>query len=331
MPSPGRRSTRGLTGPAGTGIRLEWMDLPATVRAAVEGHLHGRIRRIEVQRGGFSPAFAGIVTDASGEETFVKAGGPTPNPEVPVLYRREWSVASALPANVPAPRARWSEDDGEWVTIAFEAIRGKNPSLPWKKDDLDRVVRAHRRMASALTPSPIEAPSVQQRLASAFRGFRTLTENRDRSAIQDAPLDPWIRRHLEDLALLEGTWEDLAGGTTLLHNDVRADNIVLRGEEVFFVDWPHACVGPAWFDLIGLLPSVAMQGGPRPWGIFDASELGRDAPADAVRSCVAAMTGYFVERSLRPPPPGLPTVREFQRAQGVEAVRWLRRLTPELR
>jgi hypothetical protein len=33
--------------------------------------------------------------------------------------------------------------------------------------------------------------------------------------------------------------------------------------------------------------------------------------------------GYFTERSLRPAPPGLPTVRLFQAAQGEVARRWL--------
>ena len=81
----------------------------------------------------------------------------------------------------------------------------------------------------------------------------------------------------------------------------------------------------AWIDLVAFLPSVAMQGGPRPWEVFEAHPLGRDAPAEQVLPVVAALAGFFVERSLQPPPPGLPTLREFQRAQGIEALAWLRR------
>jgi len=38
---------------------------------------------------------------------------------------------------------------------------------------------------------------------------------------------------------------------------------------------------------------------------------------------VAAIAGYFTRQSLQPPPPGLPTVRAFQAAQGVVARDWL--------
>jgi hypothetical protein len=39
---------------------------------------------------------------------------------------------------------------------------------------------------------------------------------------------------------------------------------------------------------------------------------------------LAAFTGFFVQRSTLPEPPGLPTLRQFQGAQGVEALAWLR-------
>jgi len=42
---------------------------------------------------------------------------------------------------------------------------------------------------------------------------------------------------------------------------------------------------------------------------------------------LAAICGFFVSRSLDPPPPGLPTLRSFQAAQGAVALNWLRRRT----
>ncbi len=310
----------------GWGVRQEWQELPTRVREAIEAHLPGPVTRVEVQRGGFSPAFAGILTSASGEEVFVKAAGPELNPDVPEVYRREWGIASALPPGVPTPQPLWSEDDGRWVTLAFEAIRGGNPRLPWRKRDLDRVVRTLEAMTTSLTPAPIPAPSLQEKHTRIFRGFRTLSESHDLSDDQRRSVDPWVWRHVKPLAELEGRWEELTPGSTLLHCDVRADNIVLRRSRPFIVDWAGACIGPAWVELIAFLPSVSMQGGPKPWEIFGRSRLARNAPPNSVRSFLTALTGYFVEKSLRPSPPGLPTLREFQRAQGLEAVRWLRRV-----
>ena len=51
---------------------------------------------------------------------------------------------------------------------------------------------------------------------------------------------------------------------------------------------------------------------------------------DAVRrglvgAVLAGLAGYFCDVQRRPDPPGLPTVRAFQRAQGEVVLRWLRR------
>lgn len=90
------------------------------------------------------------------------------------------------------------------------------------------------------------------------------------------------------------------------------------------MDWPSACIGAGWIDLLGFLPSVAMQGGPSPWKVFDSSALGRQANVGDVNAVLAALTGYFIGNSRKPPPPGLSTLRPFQRAQGVEAMAWLK-------
>jgi len=42
-----------------------------------------------------------------------------------------------------------------------------------------------------------------------------------------------------------------------------------------------------------------------------------------VTALVCALAGYLTERSLRPPPPGLPTIRAFQAAHAVIGRRWL--------
>ena len=69
-----------------------------------------------------------------------------------------------------------------------------------------------------------------------------------------------------------------------------------------------------------------MQGDPKPWESFVRSVLVRKSPSSSVRAFLTAHTGYFEEQPLRPSPSGLPTLREFQRAQGLQAVRWHRRV-----
>ena len=112
-------------------------------------------------------------------------------------------------------------------------------------------------------------------------------------------------------------------GETLLHTDLRADNILLTPERTWFVDWPHASIGPAWLDVVALAPSVTMQGGPPPEEVIARHYACRGGDGDAITAAVVSIAGYFTRQALQPPPPGIPTVRAFQAAQGVVARRWV--------
>ena len=60
-------------------------------------------------------------------------------------------------------------------------------------------------------------------------------------------------------------------GDTLLHCDLRADNLLLTDDRVWVVDWPWGCTGQPWVDVANLAPSVGMQGGPSPAELFASS------------------------------------------------------------
>jgi len=86
------------------------------------------------------------------------------------------------------------------------------------------------------------------------------------------------------------------------------------------VDWPYGCVGPAWLDTLLLAMNVLVHGGPG-----DQLLDGIDPPV--ATDLIAGFTGDFLERS-RHPSPGIPYVREFQRAQADAMLPWLRERLP---
>ena len=280
------------------------------------------------QPGGFSPGVAARLSLADGRRVFVKAVSGRINSYSPRMHRREARIAAALPASVPASRLLDSYDDGDWIALIFEDIDGTMPRTPWRQAELDRVLVAIGNLSSVLTPAPITVESVGELLPNVFVGWQRLAAGVESSQDDLRGVDPWVQRHLAELVALEAESPGAAAeGTTLLHADLRADNILLTPSRVFFIDWPWASRGAAWVDLLFMLPSVAMQGGPKPWEIFDAHPLGRRAPAAAVTSVVAAVAGFMIQGSRLPPPPGLPTVRAFQRDQGLPALEWLKRRT----
>jgi aminoglycoside phosphotransferase (APT) family kinase protein len=127
---------------------------------------------------------------------------------------------------------------------------------------------------------------------------------------------------LDELAAIEASWTAAAAGDSLVHTDLRADNILLTPHGVVFVDWPHARIGAPWLDLLFMLPSVAATG-TDPGEVWAAYPPARAADPDAVTAVLVAQTGFFLYHSLLPPPPNLERVREFQRVQGEAAMRWV--------
>jgi aminoglycoside phosphotransferase (APT) family kinase protein len=275
------------------------------------------------QPGGFSPGVAARVVGANGGRAFVKAVSAEANPESPDMHRKEARVTAALPDVAPAPKLLGSYDDGTWVALLLEDVDGRHPQLPGRADELARVVAAIDELYVDLTPCPMaDAPEVGDAWRPEFDNWRAAA-----GGVAPAGLDPWALAHLDRLAELEARWEDAARGDTLLHLDLRADNMIVTDDRVWLVDWPWAARGDPTFDLLAFCPSVAMQGGPPPAETFAMSPVGRRADPDAVRTLVATIAGYFAVKALTPPPPGLPTVRGFQAAQGEIAMRWLRDLT----
>lgn len=312
-------------GPEAKGERLAWEELPESVRQALEDHFGARVERAETQVGGFSPGAASRLALSDGQRIFVKAVGSHPNTRSPNIHRSEARIAAALPEATPSPRLLWTFDDGDWVALVFEDIEGHTPRLPWERSELERVLAAVTDLTTILTPAPIEVPAAAEQWRRAFTGWRRFAATSESGEIE--ALDSWSRHHVDHLAALESDWQDAAAGNTLLHNDVRADNLLITPAKVYFVDWPWASIGAEWFDLVLMLPSVAMQGGPDPDAIVRTHPLTKRVDDDALNSVLAAAAGFFMWFSAQPPDPGLPTLREFQRAQGVRALAWLRRRT----
>jgi aminoglycoside phosphotransferase (APT) family kinase protein len=308
--------------PPASNPRRSWSELPASIRAEIERRSGSRVVAARTQTGGFSPGVAARLELADGSRAFVKAVSSVPNADTPSMYRREGRIVAAIPGSAPVPRLLWMLDDdpGGWVVLAFEDVEGRQPTLPWDDEELDEVLEATAGLAASLTPSPLRPPLVPEATED-FGGPDLIWASL--IAAPDPALDAWSRRHLAELAALEAAAAEAARGDTLLHFDLRADNVLLTSRGVRFVDWPHAHVGQPFVDLIWLAPSVAMQGGPRPQELVRRYGPARNAAPEAVDAVVAGVAAYFTAASLQPRSPGLPTLRAFQAAQAEVAREWL--------
>jgi len=297
------------------GVRIRWPELPGAVRARVEETIGGGpVVEARSQAGGFSPGTADRVRTASGRRAFVKAVSPAINVRSAELARQELLVTAALPEHAPTPRMLGGFDDGDWVVLVLEDIDGVHPRTPWVESEIDAAVTGLGELAGALTPAPLTGvPQAADHLADDFAGWDKV------AADPPADLDPWAAGHLPRLrsAAARGLTA-IRTGATLVHCDIRADNILIGpGGRMIFVDWPWGCVGPAWLDRLLLAINVLVHGG-------DPDRVLAGVDPRTATDVIAAIAGFFHHIYRLPPPPGIPTVRAFQKSQADALLPWLR-------
>lgn len=297
-----------------SGVRLGWQDLPAEIREHVEGIVGATVVEAVSQRGGFSPGTADRLLLADGRRAFAKAVSTAQNQHSPEIHRREIRATASLPPQVPAPRLLGHHDDGDWVVIVLEDVPGRHPETPWRADELASVLSAVDILAAA-RPDP-GLPSARVQHEDDFLAWHRIAAN------PPADLDSWATAALDELCAASTRAAASLEGETLTHVDIRADNLLVSSDgRVTIVDWPWTCRGPAWLDTVLLMINVNLFGGHD----VDAILAERGYPEGTVTDALIALTGFFLDVAREPDPPGLPTVRAFQRAQGDATLGWVRR------
>jgi len=304
--------------------RIGWADLPVRVRAEVEELLGAPVVVANGQHGGFSPGSADRVRTATGRRAFVKAVSSALNEHSPGIHRREAAVAAALPEQLPAPRLIGGYDDGDWVALVFADVEGRHPRTPWTPAELGLVLDALLEVAETPLPAELERlPRLKQELTEPFGGWTRIRERPPEES------DPRVLRNLPRLGEMARAGLAALDGHSLVHTDVRADNILITADRrAILVDWPWACVGAPWMDALSLLlnvrtfdPQFDVDAMLASHGVFAAAD------AEGLDGVLAGLGAYFTDAARQPPPPGLPRLRDFQRRQGKAAVHWLRERT----
>jgi hypothetical protein len=296
-----------------TARRLEWAHLPPHVRALVESRCGSPVTLAESQTSGFTPGFASVLTCADGSRHFVKAASVRAQRPFAEAYREEARKLAVLPPEAPAPRLLWISDADDWVVLGLEYVDARAPRRPWRRAELDVVLDVLESVVDLMTPPP--ADLTLDSFADDFASVPGYWED-VRRLRPDLP-------HLDEAADLTLRLGEVAGGGTLVHTDVRDDNVLLRPDgTALLCDWNFPCVGAAWLDTLFVMV------GPRGDGldveaVLAERRLTRDVPAESIDVILALLVGYFFRQCEEPVPPTSPYVRELQRWQGDVCWDWL--------
>ncbi|SEC82658.1 Phosphotransferase enzyme family protein [Nocardioides exalbidus] len=297
-----------------TARRLEWGFLPPNLRTWIERRCGSPVVSAISQTSGFTPGFASVLVCEDGSRHFVKAASVKAQQVFADSYREEARKLAALPRSVPAPRLLWQLDD-DWVVLGIEYVAGRAPRRPWREDELDAVLDSLEQAADELTPPPADLS-----LDTAAADFAPLVEGWASLRAHRTDLDA---AHLAEAEALATRYAEVVGGDTLVHTDIRSDNVIIDSDgRAMICDWNWPVRGAAWFD------SFAALIGPRGEGIdvdavIASRRLLRDVDPEAFDINLALYVGYFFTQCELPVPPTSPHIRDHQRWQGEVCWDWL--------
>jgi hypothetical protein len=234
-------------------------------------------------------------------------------------YTAEWlrdehRVYEALDGLPFLPRALGWDDDGVAPALALEDLSGEAWPPPWDTVRTDAVL-ATLDAVHATTPPAGVPPAFESQFGR--DGWPDVMADPQPFLALGICSSAWLEEHLPTLADASASAE--IGGDSLLHFDVRSDNLCLRDDRAVFVDWNAACVGNPVLDTAAWLPSLHAEGGPAPHEILPDETPGPPQLA-------SLLAGYFSARAGLSPIAQAPHARPLQLAQSRTSLPWAARL-----
>ncbi|MBO0831180.1 MAG: phosphotransferase [Actinobacteria bacterium] len=193
----------------------------------------------------------------NGTRAFVK--GAT-NPETAAWLTNEFRLLELVGGRFGPEVIAWLGDEERPVLVAEDLSTAYWPAdsgtTQWRPGDIDAVLAALEQLRAhpagkSLRPAPWPRPC-WSRLVERSIPVRLGLCSQD-----------WLDRHGPKII----SFDDRAAcdGSSIVHGDVRSDNLCLFPDgQIRLVDWSNSGTGHPLHDLIALLPTLHLEGGPTP-------------------------------------------------------------------
>jgi Phosphotransferase enzyme family len=292
--------------------------------------LRAPVARAERVYGGYAPSATFRLRLANGKRAFFKASYPAPKGSgVRWFMDHEARNYRRLGALIRpwAPRFLGSFARAGWHVLLLEDL-GPRTMPPWTVGKVRRAARSyarfHRRTLGTRLPGWLSRTPYKDhaRFWRTLSGSGELAKTASLAKRRRDEASEWLDLALPVMLELERRLFRAGPPFALLHFDTRSDNCRLHGDLLRIFDWPFASVGPAEFDVVAFCQAIAAEGGPPPERTLAWYEDVLPLRAEQLDASLAGISGYFADRSWRPPIPGLPRVRAWQRRQLKECLLW---------
>lgn len=230
--------------------------VPGSVERAAEA-LRSAAVNWEEPPFGLSAAERHLVVFENGSRAFVKGATDAQTAD---WLRTEHQLLGQVGGRFGPEVVAWIDDAHRPVMVTSDLSPAYWPAASgttiWRPRDIDAVLGTLQDLAAA--PVSRELPSV----AWPQPCWSRLVERRVPARLGLCSTD-WIDRHGPLLVDLDE--RAAPTGSAIVHGDVRSDNLCLLPDgHVRLVDWSHGGIGDPRHDLVTLVPSLQLEGGPAP-------------------------------------------------------------------
>ncbi|MFD2079144.1 Phosphotransferase enzyme family protein [Actinopolymorpha cephalotaxi] len=239
-----------------------------TLRTRVERAVDQPTTKWIVPDTGLTAAARFLVTLKDGSGVFVKAAT---DEQTERWLHTEYLALRQVPERFVPRVVAWLDEPGSRPVLVVEDLRrahwpAGHEGVDWREGDIDRVLAAVADLAGVRAPAAFEPTPPRPAYWPSL-----LREGPDRAAFLDLGLCSagWLNGAATALTEAEAGLDD--SGDSLVHGDLRSDNICVADDRVVFVDWSDASRGSAEHDLALLLPTLHLEGGPMPYDVLPAA------------------------------------------------------------
>ena len=265
-------------------------DASARLVPGLERILGAAVESLTFGSGGYSPALRALARLADGRSVFAKMAVDRATAS---WLRSEHRVYEVLDGSFSPGMHGFL--DGEYPLLVLDDLSAARWPPPFENGDVGRVLATLNSVSTAARPASL--PHARNLVA-----WGELWRRSDENAAALIELGMFTMRWWREAYPVLSAAADprLLEGDALLHCDVRSDNLCFAADErTMPVDWNWASCGAAELDTAFRLPSLRLDGDPRPAAI-----------ADIDPGYVSLVAGYFAQSAVLPEIPEARCLRD---------------------
>lgn len=172
--------------------------------------------------------------------------------------RDEHKIYSILKAEYLPQVLGW--DDGEFPLLILEDLSTGHWPPSWTPEQIQKVFDTLEKLKTVKIDGDFRSLS---HFKKEFTGWGKISKDPSGFLGLGLVSSEWLQKALP--VLIKAESEIVFDGDSLVHTDIRSDNICFLGEKTYFIDWNWTVKGNPIFDVVYWLPSLYTEGGPTPW------------------------------------------------------------------